>query len=245
MTYDINFIHDLLEPSILDASNSFYESLIDDFCDSIDLNLAGFYRENGATKLVLIPLDDDKDFVIKIPFTGTINYDYEEHDCDEERSSSSKTSSYYDYVGESYIDFHNSGRNEGDWDYCATEANRYNIAKEEGFEIYFAETRLIGHIRDYPIYVQEKCTVFSGFTNSHDPDINKKTIKVCKDAGFDYWMPIDWLTDFRFYYGEARLTEFIHFLYEKDWYDDLRGPNLGYIGDRPVLIDYSGYSEQE
>lgn len=239
MTYDVNFIYNLLDSSILDINTSFYEELVYDFCNSVDMN--GFHYQHGATKLVLIPTEESMDFVIKIPFTGTVNY----HSSLCTTSSSSKTSSYYDYAAESYTDFHNSGNCEGFWDYCATEADRYNIAKEEGFEIYFAETRLIGYVHEYPIYVQEKCTVYSGIINSHDPDSNKKTVKVCKDAGFDYWMPIDWLTDFRFYYGEARLKEFIHFLYEKQWYDDLRGPNLGYIGDRPVLIDYSGYFENE
>ena len=39
------------------------------------------------------------------------------------------------------------------------------------------------------------------------------------------------------------LVNFINFIQEKNWDDDLRDENIGYINNRPVLIDYSGFLE--
>ena len=57
-----------------------------------------------------------------------------------------------------------------------------------------------------------------------------------------YGFNICWLKDFLEFFGEEILKQLNKFI---DAYgiNDLHTSNVGYIGNRPVLIDYSGYFE--
>ena len=59
----------------------------------------------------------------------------------------------------------------------------------------------------------------------------------------DVCINIDWLTDFRLKYGEEELIRFSNFIRDCGWDDDLRDDNIGYLSEKPVLIDYSGFME--
>ena len=66
-----------------------------------------------------------------------------------------------------------------------------------------------------------------------------------KDKGS---LPIDdtkWLNTFIDCYGAYKLKQFLQFLENEDWDDDLSHNNIGYTKEgKPVLIDYSSYMEQ-
>ena len=220
MTYDKEeILNDLTEA----FENVVSFSSID--CDSVydiierRVGRQKYTYDYGATKFVLIPLDKKKDYVIKIPFTGE-----------------------WDEFEDEYTEFCNSNDRERPWDYCGGEAWRYKIASEFGLEDYFAETKLIGFINEYPIYVQERCVTFWESTGRVYSDQEKQTTRNIL-AGFSERISVEWSTDFRLYFGANALVDFIDFLAENAWDDDLRYHNIGYIGDRPVLIDYSGYYE--
>ena len=204
----------------------FMATMGEDFCKS-------FSYEHGASKFVLIPIEKS-DFVIKIPYTG---YYWENEDEDDSNSEN-----YYQIGTEEYEEYYGANEGERPWDYCATEALRYKIAKENGFEQYFAKTELLGYVNNYPIYIQERCIPLSNCRKDHR--YSKKERSITSDlCGKYYNINEDWLTDFRLYYGNEKLIEFIHFIENNEWDDDLRSENIGYKNGRPILIDYSGFFE--
>lgn len=177
---------------------------------------------SGATKGILF--FKDLDVVIKIPFIG-------EESC------------YEDDV----IEFYGA---DGDWDYCRLEANLYNCAKEKKIEIFFAETKYITTIQDYPIYTQPIVQIFynSNIHKSFD-ESNKDYIKI-KDSlvktsriiADNYGLESEWLFIAFKKYGFYMLKKFLTFLKDYD-INDLHSGNIGYKNNLPILLDYSGYNE--
>lgn len=233
MTYDREKLLKMLSNAPLDEESEFCEDMNEDLFYSIDSDFRkSFHYFHGATKLALVPIDNTYDYVIKIPYTGSLNrYDY---------YYNRYYHTYHKIDGE-YQEFYGSESNERPWDYCATEVLRYQIAEEEGFARYFAKTELLGYVNNFPIYIQEKGIILdSGMkTHIHTKEEKMKTFSCCnyfKISG-------NWLTDFRLLYGEKELINFINFIKTMQWDDDLRSDNIGYINQSPVLIDYSGFSE--
>lgn len=230
MTYNREDLLNMLSNAPIYEGLNFHEGMNDDFMACMNNDFGNNYDyAYGATKLALIPVSLDKDFVIKIPYTGA--YSLEEY--------------YYGYKNhkrkrDEYWEFYGGECEDRPWDYCAGEVQRYTVAAEEGFADCFAKTEFLGDINGYPVYIQEKCTTFSAtrYKHKHSLEERRKTSKCCHN-----YSEIDenWLTDFRLYYGEAKLIRFILFLKKHQWDDDLRNENIGYIEDRPVLIDYSGF----
>lgn len=216
MTYDREKLLNILKMAPLSKNNPFHEGNNKTFMTKMGKEFSNHYFfEYGATKFVLIPISTKEDYVIKIPYTGSFHPDrkYQYAQCKERP-----------------------------WDYCAGESLRYKIAEEEGFEDCFAKTEFLGFVHGYPIYIQEKCTLFFDLDHDHTLEERKKTSHICKNF---YSINIDWLTDFRIYHGEQRLIDFINFLRTFGWDDDLRKENVGYLDGCPVLIDYSGFLEEE
>ena len=131
------------------------------------------------------------------------------------------------------------------WDYCATEAELYARAEEEGLGAYFAEEALLGYIDNHPVYYQTRCTPFSSTTqdyNSKEYQV-KKTMshKVCESLKMECFNAI-WIADFIKLYGVEELKRLNDFLLRYE-IEDLRDCNIGYLDDAPILFDYSGYRE--
>ena len=68
---------------------------------------------------------------------------------------------------------------------------------------------------------------------------NSTTSEKCKQLGVGCFNSC-WLSDFLDYFGEDIFQKFMKFI-DKQNIGDLHSDNIGYIGNRPVLIDYSGY----
>lgn len=184
--------------------------------------------ECGASKLVLIPAIPDINFVVKIPFNGEGDtwYDVE---TDKEESD------FYEYTG-AYFDDEVSF----DWDYCALEEHIYKYLAEMGLGGCLAQTEHIFTIENHPIYIQPKAITFTDSdidAHSHSDEERSSAQEV------SYHVNSDWLCDAIAYVG----TEVCHRLFDElaanGWADDLRNCNIGYIQDRPVLIDYCGYND--
>ena len=234
MTYNKEKILSALNTNVLNINNDFHEGNNDDLLLAIGNNLFdGLYHHNhGVSKIALIPDNDDIDFVIKIPYTGSYNYNSGYY--------SGSKNQYYHRGYEDYYPFESGTYDERPWDYCAIEVQRYAEASLEGFADCLAETKLLGFINNYPIYIQEKCITLSSSVSTHTHSRGERlyTRTICNWGG----LPCDWMTDFRLYFGENKLRKFIQFLKNRNW-DDLRDENIGYIKNKPVLIDYSNFLE--
>jgi hypothetical protein len=232
MTYNKEELLDILENLPLYEGKEFHSGDNDILMDNMSQEFNdSFYYAYGASKFVLIPFAET-DYVIKIPYTGSYNkfsgfYDDNRH--------------YYFSGSEEYCDYQYADSEEREWDYCESEAERYLIAEQAGLERCFAKTEFFGYSHGYPVYIQERCITFGSKRSEHTHSQEQRTTtkELCKY----YNISIDWLTDFRLYYGKDIFLDFIDFIKTKGWDDDLRNENIGYIGDRPVLIDYSGFLE--
>lgn len=193
-------------------------------------NACCFRFEHGASKMVIIP--KGADYVIKIPFTGQEETTYDDYDDD-----------YY----QEFIDFNYSLYGDG-WDYCLTEAVHYNKAKRKNIEKIFCKTRCIGKVSGHPIYIQERAEDYYSHRSknaqsksSRKSKTSKEIENICRENRFSQFN-IKWQTDVYNYYGEKIFNRFMDFI-KKECIQDLHSGNIGYLGARPVILDYSGWFE--
>lgn len=181
-----------------------------------------FDYATGATKGVLI--FEQLGFVIKIPFCRN------SEDCE-----------YNSTYGEYECCYFTGADTDNGWDYCEAEANKYERAEEEGLAQCFAKTKRIGDIDGYPIYMQELADIYKSidYQSSHTEEDSRQVSSICNSNNF-YMFNLEWLSDAFHYYGEKvfhKLLEFIRTV----GINDLHDGNIGYIGNRPVLVDYSSF----
>ena len=193
----------------------FYPAVVQPFSEKYK---KPFDYATGATKGVLI--FEQLGFVIKIPFC-----------CNSE--------DYDDYY-ECYNYFTGADTDNG-WDYCEVEADKYQRAEEEGISMCFAKTEKIGEIDGYPIYMQELASIYKNvdYQSSHTEEDSRQVNSICDSNNF-YIFNIEWLSDAFHFYGEKifhKLLEFIRTV----GINDLHDGNIGYIENRPVLVDYSSF----
>lgn len=181
-----------------------------------------FDYATGATKGVLI--FEQLGFVIKIPFCRNTE------DC------------YYNSAyGEYECCYFTGADTDNGWNYCEAEADKYERAETEGLAQCFAKTEKIGDIDGYPIYMQELADIYKSidYQSSHTEEDSRQVSSICNSNNF-YMFNIEWLSDAFHYYGEKvfhKLLEFIRTV----GINDLHDGNIGYIGNRPVLVDYSSF----
>lgn len=200
----------------------FNDNTVDDFIDyfyeaSEEYKEGKWHCRYGATKLVIIM--DDENIVFKIPF----NSEWRNRE-------------------EGYVFFCGAPAT-STWDYCEAEEERYDFAEESGFSKYLAKTNIVYNTKNgVRIYIQPKCFVHSNHktTSKRNKRVFRKWFKDC--------LPVDdtqWLNTFIDCYGAYKLKQFLTFLLNEEWDDDLGSRNIGYtIEGKPVLIDYSSYMEQ-
>jgi len=181
-----------------------------------------FDYATGATKGVLI--FEQLGFVIKIPFCRN------SEDCE-----------YNSTYGEYECCYFTGADTDNGWDYCEAEANKYERAEEEGLAQCFAKTKKIGDIDGYPIYIQELADIYKSidYQSSHTEEDSRQVSSICNSNNF-YMFNIEWLSDAFHYYGEKMFHKLLEFI-RTVGINDLHDGNIGYIGNRPVLVDYSSF----
>lgn len=182
----------------------------------------------GASKLVIIPYNKEgilEDYVIKIPYNG---------DCYEgefeQFYSANNTDNYY-------------------WDYCMTEMLIWRLAKVEKVHKAFAKERIIGMIKGHPIYIQQRVDVcddedeFEEHNSLTGNEKREKTKKYCEKKGFVvfYDEALSWQADALEYYGPKQFDKIMSFI-QNNHIGDFHNKNLGYIGLKPVFLDYSDFN---
>ena len=184
-----------------------------------------FILASGVSKVAIIP--KEKNYVIKIPYYGKYR-----------KSNGIKCFDPY------FSSISKSG------DYCKSEEIIYNKAKANGLSAFFAEIEQIGKIKSIPIYVQRKAVIFEDVhypeddeeenLNEHEISIFKTITTKYSDLVEDEYLPISWMKDFIFFYGELAFDKLYNFLSDNN-IQDLHSENIGYIYEKPVLVDFSGF----
>ena len=206
------------------------EDTFENFMTDHDSGIIEDYA-HGSSKLVVFL--KDANFVVKIPFTGyMINCEYSDY-CD----------NYYDFEGAEEDD---SGEY---WDYCWTEVAVYQRALAAGVEKYLLETKKIGEINGYPIYIQEKCVNF--FDSSVNAPTNKEKIASRNNlednniyaevlsSVFCFYCYLDIINGEDTYESFGRFNNFA-----EEYLSDIHNGNIGFnVCGKPVILDYSGFHE--
>ena len=129
-------------------------------------------------------------------------------------------------------------------DYCGLEAEYFAEAKQLGLDEFFAATEFVMYCNNIRVYVAERAEVsFERLSSDLYEKLESSGMKESKiwdtineaDSCCEF---LDWLVPY--YADNDKAEELFNFLNESD-INDLHSGNIGYIGDRLVLIDYSGY----
>lgn len=176
----------------------------------------------GASKLVIIPYNAD--YVIKIPYNGQYYCSTKQF---EQFLSANNSDNYF-------------------WDYCLTETLVWRLAKTENIHKAFAKERMIGMINGHPIYIQQRVEVFTDSDEYYSENKVKKekTKNYCEKKGLMifYEEALSWQADALEYYGPKQFDKIMSFI-QRNNIGDFHNSNLGYIGNRPVFIDFSDFYE--
>ena len=127
----------------------------------------------------------------------------------------------------------------GSESYCKLEAENYADAVKAGLELYFAETRIITEVDGVVFTVQEQCVCDEDEVYNSVRKYVEETD--CEDLDEDgVWAEVDYLCENGQLYevfGDSALRSFIccHHI------NDLHQGNFGFIGDRLVMTDFSGF----
>lgn len=249
MNYDIDKIVadldqiDFFEDDDLNDDECYY--IWDCVCNKTSFNDENAHFGSGASKFVIIPHEGD--YVIKIPF----------------RTLGNDRSEYYNYSAHEWVA---SSPYPLENEYCFLELENYNIAKTcyKGAETFLAKTERVFTGKTINGYVQEKVSDFycwcdeNGVESRWDWDTydNEKvrvenSYKSAKadssiDKVFNFYgsIPIVWFDQlFKYAVENGKMDEveqFFEFLVDTR-INDLCARNIGFIGDKPVLMDYAGW----
>lgn len=243
-------LQDAFVPDDLSCSDEHKTYIWNVICQKTEFNEDNADYGNGATKFVIIP--KDKDYVIKFPFLYL--YEYKKH--------------YYNRTLHQWDGEPKYSRLTHD--YCDIEEDNFYIAKNEfsGAETFLAKTNFICSYNcgneSLMVYAQEKATPFYDYCKQHDicdyhwdklEEISHSYKEYDEsssiDAIFDYGyydeIPGVWFEKLYDYAVEHNLMNEVEQLFRFLLYadiSDLNIRNVGFIGDKPVLIDYSGFEEE-
>lgn len=181
----------------------------------------GAYR--GATKVVAVISGCSS--VLKVPYSGKWDYDESiDHDY------------FTKFKGADNSEDHG-------WDYCLTEYEVYEAAKENGLDIFFPKTEIMGECESGTIIKQERVLDFYEYC----PVSEDETIEfVNSDIKYCCFADSQWVAAAIERYGLAMVNKLIDFL-ENNFpivAEDLHHGNIGFRenGD-PVILDFSGWNE--
>lgn len=215
---DSKEIMDLFSECVFDGE--LYSEVVD---EKIFAHLPDDFKydwNEGASKLVITPYNAD--YVIKIPYNGQY---YRSTKQFEQFLSANSSDDYF-------------------WDYCLTETLVWRLAKIENVHKAFAKERIIGMINGHPIYIQQRAEVFTDSDEYYSDDEVKKekTKKYCEKKGLItfYEEALGWQADALEYYGPKQFDKIMSFI-ERNSIGDFHNSNLGYIGRKPVFIDFSDF----
>ena len=134
----------------------------------------------------------------------------------------------------------------------AKEYKYYQKAVECGIECFFPKTEILTEVNGITIFVQEKVDTLLNDMNYRKRENlrnkHQKTVKeyfVRKVRGDFYASPaFDWVVVAISIYGKNRVKELCKFTREHK-INDLHDANVGFNGNYPVILDFSGYHQND
>jgi hypothetical protein len=192
--------------------------------------------DSGATKLVLI--FKKLGFVIKIPFNVSSD-DYYEPCYDDDGNEIEGEGSYCTYP------FSGSSSSLRQWDYCHAEIELYAEAKEDDVADYFgAMEEMYDENGEYPLYVQPYITPYKSTGVSDKTFKNEDESRAWSSVRNDFNCGLSkyWVKDFLTYWGRTAYEKLIKFCEDHEIWD-LHCGNIGYYGNKPVILDYAGFRD--
>ena len=187
----------------------------------------GVTIDYGISKMVIIsPI---LDVVIKIPFSGYFNDDFDEEATDDY---------WNDFLFAEEPD-HN--------DYCFSEYRKYRTLKKKKLNCFVAKTVYYTTIDGVRIFLQEKVTPCAYLKkDSYKPSVKSYKIasNLCKENSLS--INLEWTANCIDKYGKHKVKKFLSYCRDVDTniLADMHSGNFGYRKDgTPVLLDFSNYLE--
>lgn len=126
--------------------------------------------------------------------------------------------------------------------YATLEYNNYRLAEEAGLAIYFPVMIYLGEFAGVPFYLQQMAECYEDQVASDWYERLRDSYEENEEeySDNDLWNEIDSMTDDDRAYLTFHDAELVGFLRERH-INDLHEGNFGYIGDRMVIVDFSGW----
>ena len=133
----------------------------------------------------------------------------------------------------------------GRFDYCEREYKNYWAAVYNHLEEYFPYTIFLGDLNGLKLYIQEKAVCDSQavsdiwYERVYNGYWSEENAKEAAESG-EIWAVIDELDDYErvgYIYDDDKLWDFL----DEYRINDLHEGNFGYVGERLVIIDFSGF----
>lgn len=197
----------------------------------------------GVSKLVIVLPDCSQ--VIKVPFNGNWYYGERYNEETDEWEAEEEVFTHFEYANDLNCE------DARDWDYCENELIKYENAVEEGYADLFPVTTFYGYIQtkcagDYPIYLQDKCTIFDDVKKEkeHTPSENAKSIYNSNKDKYRACVNNNWIMELIDAYGEEKAEAMLNYIHREYLDEDLHNGNIGYNScGFPVLVDWAGWRD--
>ena len=126
--------------------------------------------------------------------------------------------------------------------YATLEYNNYRLAEEAGLAVYFPVMIYLGEFAGVPFYLQQMAECYEDQITSDWYERLRDSYEESEEEynDNDLWNEIDNMDDDDRVYLTFRDNELVEFL-RKHHINDLHEGNFGYIGDRMVIVDFSGW----
>ena len=127
-------------------------------------------------------------------------------------------------------------------DYAALEYENYCFAEEAGLAFYFPKTVYLGEFAGVSFYLQQMAECYEDQVASDWYERLRDSYEESEEEydDNDLWNEIDSMDDDDRAYLTFHDHELVEFLRENH-INDLHEGNFGYIGDRMVIVDFSGW----
>ena len=127
-------------------------------------------------------------------------------------------------------------------DYAALEYANYCLAEEAGLAFYFPKMIYLGEFSGVPFYLQQMAECYEDQVTSDWYERLRDSYEESEEEynDNDLWNEIDNMDDDDRVYLTFHDNELVEFL-RKHHINDLHEGNFGYIGDRMVIVDFSGW----